>query len=86
MSTPKSSRYPRPLKATHALATSSGGGPSPSLSSQQQQTAGNRRCNSTPGAPAGRKAGVLSPDSPVTERVLVPLSGRGGCLREKESE
>ena len=75
MATPKSSRYPRPLKATHALATSSGGngGSSPSQQLGRRYTAG------SPGSPAGRKAGAfLSPDSPGGV-VLVPLSGRGEC-------
>jgi hypothetical protein len=86
MSTPQSSRYPRPLRATHALGTgnaSSNGSSSPS----GRRFPTSSTSPSSPGVVSGRRAGLpVSPDSPGSgqnERILVPLSGRGD---EEEEE
>ena len=73
-----------PLKATHVLVTSSGGNPSPSLSSQQQHTTGNRPCigtlggegwvhvaNSSSGLPHNTPLPLPPPPTPFTSFVLV---------------
>ena len=96
MSTPQSSRYPRPLRATHALGTgnaSSNGSSSPSQQPGRRFPTSSTSPSSPAGVVSGRRAGLpVSPDSPgsgqnerILVPILVPLSGRGES-REREGE